>query len=162
MTKFIDISREQLTYYGSHTDLQHILGVLIGPKANPEIIGSLYSKGLEELSDMTITDMREFGLSEVEAQRVYAGFQLGKKWFASSRKLGRTQIRTPQDVYEFLQDMRFLKQEHFVVLCLNTKNIVIFREDVFVGSLNSSIVHPREVFKLGNEKIEGCFKNNGN
>lgn len=44
--------------------------------------------------------------------------------------------------------MAYLTQEHFVVLCLNTKNEVQFRETVFVVSLNASIVHPRECFKL--------------
>jgi DNA repair protein RadC len=42
--------------------------------------------------------------------------------------------------------MRSLKQEHLKVIMLNTKNVVIFIKDVSVGSLNSSIVHPREVF----------------
>jgi DNA repair protein RadC len=42
--------------------------------------------------------------------------------------------------------MRFLKKEHLRVIMLNTKNCVISTEDVSVGSLNASIVHPREVF----------------
>lgn len=57
-------------------------------------------------------------------------------------------IRSPEDVSSLvMEDMRFLKQEHFVCLYLNTKNQVIFRHTVFIGSLNASIVHPREVFK---------------
>lgn len=152
MKKYIEIAREQLTYYGTHTDIQHILAVLIGPKADPGIIGNLSSKGIRELSDMTIQDMKEFGLSDVEAQRVYAGFQLGRKWFAVGRETERPTVRSPQDVYAFLEDMRFLSQEHFVVLCLNTKNQILLRETVFVGSLNSSIVHPREVLGLAIKK----------
>ena len=42
--------------------------------------------------------------------------------------------------------MRYLNQEHFIVLFLNTKNEVIKKKTVFVGSLNVSIVHPREIF----------------
>lgn len=59
----------------------------------------------------------------------------------------RYTIRSPQDAYNYLKDMQYLTQEHFVVLGLNTKNQILFRETVFIGSLNSSIVHPREVFK---------------
>ncbi|WP_233275775.1 RadC family protein [Salibacterium aidingense] len=43
--------------------------------------------------------------------------------------------------------MQYFDREHFVVLGLNTKNEILFRETVFIGSLNSSIVHPRECFK---------------
>mgnify|MGYP001946399917 FL=1 len=43
--------------------------------------------------------------------------------------------------------MRFLNQEHFVCLYLNTKNQVIHKQTVFIGSLNASIVHQREVFR---------------
>ncbi|KHF28037.1 hypothetical protein LR68_03097 [Anoxybacillus sp. BCO1] len=46
-----------------------------------------------------------------------------------------------------MEDMRFLSQEHFVVLYLNTKNQVMHKKTVFIGSLNASIVHPREVYK---------------
>lgn len=44
--------------------------------------------------------------------------------------------------------MQFLNQEEFVVLGLNSKNEVLFRKTLFVGGLNSSLVHPREVFSL--------------
>ncbi|MEI5908363.1 DNA repair protein RadC [Bacillus spongiae] len=56
-------------------------------------------------------------------------------------------IRSSEDAYTFLKDMQYLTQEHFVVLGINIKNEVLFRETVFIGSLNASIVHPRETFK---------------
>ena len=43
--------------------------------------------------------------------------------------------------------MRHLNQEHFVALFLNTKNQIIHQQTIFIGSLNASIVHPREVFR---------------
>ncbi|MEY2363457.1 DNA repair protein RadC [Lysinibacillus capsici] len=57
-------------------------------------------------------------------------------------------IRSPQDAYDLL--FTFLGQvdrEHFLVLCLDTKNQPTCIQTVHIGSLNSSIVHPREVFK---------------
>lgn len=57
-------------------------------------------------------------------------------------------IRSPQDVYNLLEsEMRYLDKEHFVCVFLSTKNHVISTEVVSIGSLNSAIVHPREVFK---------------
>lgn len=55
-------------------------------------------------------------------------------------------IRCPEDVFEYVIDLQYEQQEQFVCLGLNTKNQVMFRETIFVGSLNSSIVHPRETF----------------
>ena len=54
----------------------------------------------------------------------------------------------PKDIYEYLKDeMMFLKQEHFLLLCLNHKNELIKKKTIFIGSLNMSVVTPREVFK---------------
>ncbi len=60
----------------------------------------------------------------------------------------RPTICTPSDFAEhFMSDMKILHQEHFVVLYLNSKNQVIHQQTIFIGSLNKSLVHPREVFR---------------
>lgn len=67
-------------------------------------------------------------------------------------------IRFPEDAANLLmEDMRFLSQEHFVCLYLNSKNQVIHKRTVFIGSLNSSIVHPREVFKEALKRSAASF-----
>ncbi len=66
----------------------------------------------------------------------------------SSNGDGRVRIDKPHDVYKLCKDMRKLNQERIDVLCLNTKNIVTKRETVFLGSLNMSVMHPREIFAL--------------
>jgi DNA repair protein RadC len=56
-------------------------------------------------------------------------------------------IRSPKDVFELLEpEFRHLNKEYFTCLFLNTKNKVLFKEVVSIGSLNAAIVHPREVF----------------
>ena len=55
-------------------------------------------------------------------------------------------IRGPDDVYSVCRSMAKYTKEHFVVLLLNARHEVIGKETVSVGSLNASIVHPREVF----------------
>ena len=60
----------------------------------------------------------------------------------------RVIIRSPKDVFDLVRaDMEFLQVEHFDVIGLSTKNHVVFRENISVGSLNVSLVHPRETFK---------------
>lgn len=56
-------------------------------------------------------------------------------------------ISRPEDVYELLHDLQRETKEHFLVLHLDGKNRIICLDRVSTGSLNQSIVHPREVFK---------------
>lgn len=57
-------------------------------------------------------------------------------------------VRSPEDVYRFLRkQLEGQDREHFVVILLSSKNAVIGVETISVGTLNASIVHPREVFK---------------
>lgn len=128
--------------------MQHLLAVLIGPKATPELCGRLSAKGLRDLSDLTERELCEEGLTLTQAQRVIAGFQVGQKWsFVSTEQ--RFMIRSPEDAYSYLRTkIAYEKQEVFYVLYLNTKNQVIYERAVFKGSLNASLVHPRETFRF--------------
>ena len=56
-------------------------------------------------------------------------------------------LNSPEAAAPFLEDMRDLAQEAFCVLTLNTKNRVIKRHLVSLGTVNSTLVHPREVFR---------------
>ncbi len=58
----------------------------------------------------------------------------------------RVTISSPADVWRLCVDMTHLQQERLDVLMLDTKNNVIKRQMVFLGSLNASIIHPREIF----------------
>lgn len=57
-------------------------------------------------------------------------------------------IRSPHDAYELMKEfLGDVDREHFIVLCMDTKNQPTCIQTVHIGSLNSSIVHPREVLK---------------
>jgi len=56
-------------------------------------------------------------------------------------------LHTPEAAAPFLEDMRHLAQEAFCVLTLNTKSRVIRRHLISLGTLSSTLVHPREVFR---------------
>jgi DNA repair protein RadC len=87
------------------------------------------------------------GIGRVKAIELHAAFELGRRVAQSERK-GTASIRLPRDVAELMMpEMRHLTQEHFICLYLNTKNRIIAKQTIFVGSLDASIVHPREVFK---------------
>ena len=56
-------------------------------------------------------------------------------------------INSDKDAVAQLQELRTAKKEHFVVLYLNARNQLIHKETISIGTLNASLVHPREVFK---------------
>ncbi|MRR06215.1 MAG: DNA repair protein RadC, partial [Deltaproteobacteria bacterium] len=58
-----------------------------------------------------------------------------------------TRFTSPQQIFEIFRDLRLETKEHFITLHLDGKNRILCIDRVSVGSLNQSIVHPREVFK---------------
>mgnify|MGYP000318124722 FL=1 len=104
--------------------------------------------GLAYVVNSTVEELSKIkGIGLAKAVQIKAAVELGRR---ISRYSGGQQvtITSPLDVKALLmEEMRFLEKEHFKAILLNTKNHVISIEDISVGSLNSSIVHPREVFK---------------
>lgn len=87
--------------------------------------------------------------SKVKAMKIFALVELAKRYNKLKNKGFKESINSAKDVYDRLVDKYgSLKKEHFICLYLDTKNKVIKEEVVSVGTLNSSLVHPREVFKV--------------
>jgi len=84
------------------------------------------------------------GVGPARAAALVAAFELGRR--AHARPPGRAPIRGPEDVLAHVRDLPRARREHFVVLLLNARHELERRETVSIGSLNASIVHPREVF----------------
>ncbi|CAG7655340.1 DNA repair protein RadC [Paenibacillus allorhizosphaerae] len=106
------------------------------------------SGNLRGLADMSLQQLTEIkGIGEAKALQIQAGIELGRR-MARSALNDTVTIRSPQDVATLLsEDLRYLQKEHFVCLFLNTKNHVVGQETLSMGSLNASIVHPREIFR---------------
>jgi DNA repair protein RadC len=87
------------------------------------------------------------GIGEAKACIILAAVELGRR-IGQVRNPGRPVISSPADVDRLLRGrIANLDRENFVVVLLNTKNEVIETPTVSVGTLSSSLVHPREVFK---------------
>ncbi len=87
------------------------------------------------------------GMGQAKAIQLLAALELGKRLYQED--YGSTiKLTNPSDVHAFLKtDMEGLDQEMFYALYLNTKGKLIKKQLLFMGSLNSALVHPREVFK---------------
>ncbi|MGL5695155.1 MAG: RadC family protein [Peptostreptococcaceae bacterium] len=104
-------------------------------------------QGIRYLQDITIEELCEIdGIGISKATQIKAALELGIR--ISSAKPNRYKVKNPWDIYKYyMESLRYKQNEIFKVVLLNTKNEIITDVDVSVGTLNSSLVHPREVFK---------------
>ncbi|MED4353964.1 DNA repair protein RadC [Schinkia azotoformans] len=125
-----------------------LLATTMREKEDGYVVSEIFNRypSIQELLEVTEEELLSIkGIGKVKAKQIVAALKLAR--MQPNPVEDRFTIRSPKDAYTFLKDMQYLTQEHFVVLGLNTKNEVLFRETVFIGSLNASIVHPRETFK---------------
>jgi DNA repair protein RadC len=146
--------RERMLQYGAQAlSNAELLAILIRTGTVSESAVSLaqrllmQSNGLRNLVEMSTEQLTAIrGIGAAKALQIQAGIELGKR-LARTTQAEMVTIRSPKDVSNLLaEDLRYLQKEHFVCLFLNTKNQVIGQETLSMGSLNASIVHPREVF----------------
>lgn len=117
-------------------------------KDDSYIVSELFDRypSIQELLDVTEEELVTIkGIGKVKAKQIVSALKLAR--LNPTCAEDRFTIRSPEDAYDYLSDMQYLQREEFVVLGLNTKNQVMFRKTIFTGSLNASIVHPRECFK---------------
>lgn len=105
------------------------------------------SSGIERLSDISVEELTETkGIGPSKAAQLIAAIELGRRVSISEDK--RHKIKSPTDISAYLiKDMGDLQREHFNIVMLDNKNYIIEVYNVSIGSLNSAIVHPREVFR---------------
>lgn len=159
MGKIMDLSkserpRERLMKYGAKVlSNAELLAIILGSGSKKENIVELSNRiikesgGLNGLLTSSLETFRNlYGIGEVKAAQILAIAEISKR-FNSYKDGSEYKILKSFDAANLvMSEMSSLKQEHLMEILLNTKNIVICVRDISVGSLNSSIVHPREVF----------------
>ena len=110
---------------------------------------SMDSLGIGFLSNATVEELTSIkGVGQCKAAQIVSAIELGKRISIYGAK-PNLKVDSPFVVADILmEDMRYLNKEYFKVILLNTKNQIISIEEISVGNLNSSIVHPREVFNI--------------
>lgn len=88
------------------------------------------------------------GIGIAKATQIKAAFELGRRLEDPDYYTSENPVQSPEQAYKSVQaKLKGKKKEHFYILCLDTRNRVCTKKQVSVGNLDSSIVHPREVFK---------------
>ena len=85
------------------------------------------------------------GIGPIKARQLQYVCELAKRLYQSTAEFPSC-IRSPKDVFDRMPDMQHLMQEEFRVIFLNTKNGIIAERTISKGTLNATVVSPREVF----------------
>ena len=120
-----------------------LIAVLIGSAdAAARLVASVNVRRLHNVPEEELTSVQ--GIGPERARKLQAAAELGRRLWPDGD--ATPLVRGPESVYELCRDIRGTNREHFVGFYLNSRNQVLRREIISIGSLNASIVHPREVF----------------
>jgi len=100
----------------------------------------MMDKGFDKLTLQGLCDIH--GLGQAKASQILASIELSKRYLIKSNK----RITAAREVYEELKSFSTKSQEHFLTITLDGASHIINTRTVFIGTLNQSLVHPREVF----------------
>jgi len=151
-----DRPRERLQRLGAEAlSAQEILALILGRGISGESVmvtaqrllsqfGGL--KGMAGASLEELSKVRGIGLAK--AAQIKAALELASRVEGYSETTGKTVVKTPEDVAGLVSGrLKGKKKEYFLAVLLDTRNQLIKVAEISVGSLDGSIVHPREVFK---------------
>jgi len=130
-----------------------LLAVVLGVGTKKEEVFSMSSRLLREYGEKAIVHQKdakaitkELKIPEAKACQIVACFELGRRFFLKTPG-GSITIRNASQAFAYLKDMGLLQKEQFRGLYLNSRYQLVHDEVISLGTLTSSLVHPREVFK---------------
>lgn len=146
--------RERLASFGAKAlSTYELLAIILRVGNKGQSVIDLAKKVVHELNQLsdlktiTLDELQSIkGIGMTKAITVLAAIELGER--VLKQELDKIPIFSPNDVYELVKyDLQGLKQEVLMVLYLDLKSHLITKKIVFKGSLNQSLIHPREIFK---------------
>ena len=146
--------REKLMAYGpASLSIQELLAVVLMTGTTKEGVLEMTNRIMQEYGERSVlsaTDVSvlstDLSIPITKAAQIIACGELGRRFYRRTRN-GAPVIRTAEDVYAHTVDMRNFTKEHLRGLYLNTHYQLVHDETISIGTIDSSIVHPREVFR---------------
>jgi len=140
---------------------QEILALILGRGIKGESVivtaQKLLTKfgNLKNLASASVEELTQIkGIGLAKAAQIKATFELSKRLEDPSIEGPKITVKSPEDAIKAAKSqLKGKKKEHFLALCLDTRNHLINTHKISIGSLDCSIAHPREVFK---EAISSC------
>ena len=145
--------RERLKNYNtdSLSDAE-LLAILLQNGSHGENVIDLGNRlistfGIDKLNSLSLQELMKIkGIGLAKASKLIVAFELSKG--VNSGKICEKVVKNPSDIANYyIEKLKDFKKEYFIAVFLDSKNKIIKDEIISIGTLNYSIVHPREVFK---------------
>ena len=145
--------RERLVKFGETAlSAQELLQLILGRGVAGESVAITAQKllsqfgNLQKLSEASIEELFSIkGIGLAKAAQIKAVFEIGRRLSTQVAPYKNKELTDPEKVYRMIRSkLKDYTREHFYIIALNSRNHSI--AEVSIGSLNASIVHPREVF----------------
>lgn len=161
-----ELPRERLLKYGAkNMSNQDLISIILrtGSKDNnvKEISNQVLSKinNINDLDDLSVLELTEIkGLGKVKAITLLAAIELGKR-VANKVLTENIILNNTELVHSYFGNLiGFSKQEELLVILLDNKKRLISYKIMFMGTIDASIAHPREIFNYGiKERASGII-----
>lgn len=146
--------REKLLEQGvAALTIQELLAIVLVNGTKSEEVLTMAHRILTEYGERNVLNAadpralaEQLDIPEGKAMQIVAVGELGRRFFKGSRN-GAAVIRTAADVFEYVSDMRRLPKEHLRGLYLNSHYQLVHDETISIGTVDSNLIHPREVFR---------------
>lgn len=147
--------RERFLKYGAkNLSNSELISILLNSGTKDKSVKELSNSILNNIND--ISELKDFtlnrlikikGIGKVKAITILSALELGKRVYYKKNET-KIKLNNAQNVYNYMKDELIgEKQEYFYALYLDSKKNLIDKKLLFIGTINKSIVHPREIFK---------------
>lgn len=145
--------RERLVKFGEQAlSVQELLQLILGRGIAGESVVITAQKllsqfgSLQKLAEASIEELSSIkGIGLAKAAQIKAAFEIGRRFSTQAALYKSKELTDPEKVYRLVKSkLKDYHKEHFYIIVLNSRNWSV--AEISIGSLNASIVHPREVF----------------
>ena len=151
-----DKPRERLYLYGSENlSNEELISIILRTGTKKMSVKEVSLKiletfdGISKLKDIGIkTLMMIDGVGKVKAIEIKAALELGRRVYMNNDNIIKISFGSADVIYKYFYDILIdKKQEYFYCVYVDTKGKYIDKKCLFIGTINTSVVHPREIFK---------------
>lgn len=151
-----DMPRERLYMYGANSlSNDELLSIILKTGSKDCSVKEVALKILEmvgdisKLKDIGINSLMQIsGIGKVKAIEIKAAIELGRRIYMNNLNIEKVKMNSAIKIYDYFYEiLNDKKQEYFYCVYLDTKGNYIDKKCLFIGTINNSIIHPREIFK---------------